>query len=150
VDLTISSNHCVRYFSFSGTSCDPLSDTCGSPSLTTCSSSSSTCTCLSSSSSLVSYSDSFYCANLMNVSNCKIFPSRCITWCNSTTNFLCICPSDTLKIQRNNLFICELSVNSNNCSNDDNLRRCPLGQCCQNGQCTDCSRTTSKTNNLNE
>jgi hypothetical protein len=91
---------------------------------------------------------------MMNVSNCQIFPSRCITWCNGTTNYLCICPSDTLKIQRNNIFICELPVNSNNCSiNDDDIRRCSYGQCCINRQCIDCptSTTTSpKTININE
>jgi hypothetical protein len=117
-------------------------DSCGSPSLTTCSS--SKCSCLSSSSSPVSYSNSIYCADSMNISNCTIFPSRCITWCNETTNYLCICPIDTLKIQRNNMFVCELPVNSNNCSND-NIRRCSFGQCCVDGQCTDCSATATTT-----
>jgi len=133
-----------------GSSCDSTRDTCGSSLLTNCSS--SICTCLSSSSSLVSYSDSFYCADMMNHSNCTIFPSRCVTWCNQTKNYLCICPSDTLKIQRNNYFICELPVNSNNCLMND-IRRCPLGQCCFNGQCLDCSliitTKTSKITNLN-
>jgi len=135
---------------FLGTSCDPIFDTCGSSFLTNCSS--SICTCISSSSSLVSYSVSFYCADMMNTSNCRIFPSRCITWCNKTTNYLCICPIDTLKIQRNNLFICELPVNSNNCSiNNDDIRHCPLGQCCLNGKCVDCSMTiTSKSINPTE
>lgn len=91
---------------------------------------------------------------MMNNSDCKIFPSRCITWCNQTKNYLCMCPIDTLKIQRNNYFICELPVNSNNCSIDDNnnIRRCPLGQCCYNKQCIDCSMiaTTSKIFNTNE
>jgi hypothetical protein len=132
-----------------GTPCVSTSNSCGSPSLTTCSS--SKCACLSSN-SLVSYSDLSYCADLMNISNCTMFPSRCITWCNSTTNYLCICPIDTLKIQRNNLFICELPVNSNNCSIDD-IRQCPFGQCCVDKQCADCSltaKTTSKQTNMNE
>jgi hypothetical protein len=90
---------------------------------------------------------------MMNISNCKIFPSRCISWCNQTTNYLCICPIDTLKIQRNNIFICELPVNSNNCSiNEYDIRHCPLGQCCFNGKCIDCSMATitSKLANFNE
>jgi hypothetical protein len=83
----------------------------------------------------VSYSNSLYCADTLNISNCSIFPTRCITWCNSTTNNLCICPSDTLKIQRNYLYVCELPVDSLNCSTNDSIRRCPLGQICTNGQC---------------
>ncbi|CAF1252799.1 unnamed protein product [Rotaria sordida] len=126
----------IQYEKSVGTPCNPSIDTCGTSSLTTCSSSSSTCTCLSTS-SLVSYSDSFYCADTMNSSNCNIFPTRCVTWCNLTTNNLCICPINTLKIQRNNLYICELPVNSFNCSINDSIRRCPFGQICQNGQCID-------------
>ncbi|CAF0780973.1 unnamed protein product [Adineta steineri] len=142
----------IDYEKSVGTPCDSMSTTCGSPSLTTCSS--SKCACISSASSVVSYSDSLYCADMLNTSNCHIFPSRCIMWCNQTINYLCICPSDTLKIQRNNIFICELPVNSDNCSIDDNIRRCSLGQCCLNGQCMDCSLATStttlKTININD
>lgn len=119
-----------------GASCIPSVDTCGSPSLTTCSTSSSTCVCLSTS-SLVTYSTSSYCADTQNASNCNIFPTRCVTWCNSTTNSLCICPIDTLRIQRNNSYVCELPVDSLNCSSNDTIRRCQLGQTCINGQCTD-------------
>lgn len=119
-------------------SCDSTVDICGSRLLTTCSA--SKCTCLSSSNSLVSYSDSFYCADMIDTSNCTIFPSRCITWCNETTNYLCICPSETLKIQRNQSFVCEFPPNANNCSsNDRDIRRCPWGQCCFDEQCVDCS-----------
>ncbi|CAF0738098.1 unnamed protein product [Adineta ricciae] len=132
-----------------GTLCNPLTDTCGSSSLTTCSSTLSTCTCLSAN-SLVSYSNSFYCADTLNTSACTIFPTRCITWCNSTSNYLCICPSDTLKIQRNNSYVCELPVDSTNCSNTDTIRRCPFGQSCLNNQCTDDAIiTTTKTTNAN-
>ncbi|CAF1353313.1 unnamed protein product [Rotaria sp. Silwood1] len=132
----------IQYEKSVGIPCNPSIDTCGSSSLTTCSSSSSTCTCLSTS-SLVSYSDSFYCADTMNSSNCRIFPTRCVTWCNSTTNNLCICPINTLKIQRNNLYVCELLLNSFNCSTNDSIRRCPLGQICRNAQCTDDIITTT-------
>ncbi|CAF3550529.1 unnamed protein product [Rotaria sp. Silwood1] len=79
----------------------------------------------------------------MNSSNCRIFPTRCVTWCNSTTNNLCICPINTLKIQRNNLYVCELLLNSFNCSTNDSIRRCPLGQICRNAQCTDDIITTT-------
>lgn len=75
------------------------------------------------------------CADTLNVSGCGIFPQRCITWCNSTSNELCICPSDTLRIHRNNLYVCELSVNAMNCSPNDSIRRCPFGQICLNQQC---------------
>jgi hypothetical protein len=147
-------NICLKKAIYSlGTSCDPITDTCGSSSLTTCSSSSSTCTCLSTS-SLVSYSNSFYCADTQNATNCGIFPTRCVTWCNSTTNYLCICPIDTLKIQRNSLYVCELPVDSLNCSINDSIRRCPLGQNCNNGQCIDdittTATTTTEINNSNE
>ncbi|CAF2589887.1 unnamed protein product [Rotaria sp. Silwood2] len=134
----------IQYEKSVGTSCNPSTDTCGLSPLTTCSPSSSTCTCLSTS-SVVSYSDSFYCADTMNASNCRIFPTRCVTWCNSTTNNLCICPINTLKIQRNNLYVCELPVNSFNCLTNDTIRRCPLGQICLNGQCTDDIITTTTT-----
>ena len=77
------------------------------------------------------------------------FPSRCITWCNQTTNYLCICPSDSLKIQRNNRFICELSINSKNCSINDEIRQCSFGQCCFNGQCLDCSLITTLPKTIN-
>ncbi len=91
----------------------------------------------------------------MDNSNCTIFPTRCIMWCNSTTNNLCICPSDTLKIQRNNFYVCELPVNSLNCSINDSIRRCPLGQSCINGQCmndiiTTITAATTNINNSNE
>ena len=139
----------TRLISFSGTPCNPVDDTCGSSSLTTCSPSSTTCTCLPSSTTLVSYWDTFYCADMMNSSNCQIFPSRCITWCNATSNVLCICPSGTLKVQRSNLFVCELPLNASNCAVDDPLRRCVAGQCCANGQCLDCSMTsTSRSSKL--
>ncbi len=140
---------------FLGTPCIPSIDTCGSSLLTNCSSSSLTCTCLSTN-SLVSYSNSFYCADTMNISNCSIFPTRCITWCNATTNILCICPSDTLKIQRNSLYVCELPVNSLNCSANDTIRRCSYGQSCINEQCINDITTTTITivtteiNNSNE
>src|SRR6202034_1019174 len=116
------------------TPCAPSSNACGSPYLTTCSTSTLTCNCLSTN-SLVYYLNSSYCADTMNISNCNIFPTRCITWCNLTTNDLCICPIDTLKIQRNNSYVCELPVNSLNCSINDTIRRCPYGQSCINGQC---------------
>ncbi|CAF1328303.1 unnamed protein product [Adineta steineri] len=135
----------IQYEKTVGTSCNPSTDTCGISSLTTCSSSSLTCTCLSPN-SLVSYSNSFYCADTLNSSNCNIFPSRCVTWCNATTNSLCICPSDTLKIQRNYTYVCELPVNSLNCSSNDSIRRCSLGQSCINGQCIDSIITTTKIN----
>lgn len=140
----------------SGTSCIPSIDTCGSSLLTTCSPTSLTCTCLSSS-SLVSYSNSFYCADTLNTSNCTIFPTRCISWCNSTTNDLCICPSDTLKIQRNNFYVCELPVDASNCSSNDPIRRCSYGQTCLNGQCVNeiittmiTTITTTTTNQSNK
>lgn len=139
---------CLYYL---GSSCDSTSDICGSSSLTSCSS--SICTCTSTTSAVVSYSDSFFCADMLSMSNCKIFPSRCVIWCNGTTNYLCICPLNTVKVQRNNIFICELPINSNNCSIDDNsVQRCPYGQCCINGQCIDCSMTstTSKSIRMNE
>ncbi|UJR32862.1 hypothetical protein I4U23_020323 [Adineta vaga] len=142
----------IQYEKSVGSSCDPVTTVCGSPSLTTCSS--SKCACRSSSNSIVSYSDSLYCADTMNISNCQIFPSRCIFWCNQTSNYLCICPSDTRKNQQNNVFICELPFNSTNCSITDDIRRCSLGQCCINGRCTDCSlattTTTSKTLDIPE
>ncbi|CAF3413433.1 unnamed protein product [Rotaria sp. Silwood1] len=141
----------IQYEKSVGSPCDSVNDVCGSSALTTCSS--STCTCDSSTSALVSYSDSFYCADMMNMSNCKIFPSRCITWCNETTNYLCICPIGTLKVQRNNIFICELPMNSNDCSiNTNDIRRCPFEQCCINEQCTNCSitSTTSKSIKTND
>jgi hypothetical protein len=92
----------------------------------------------------------------MNISNCTIFPTRCISWCNSTSNSLCICPSDTLKIQRNYLYVCELPVDSLNCTVNDTIRRCSYGQSCINGQCiTDTITvttvvTTTQTNDINE
>jgi hypothetical protein len=142
-----------KFFSL-GTPCNPTTDICGSSFLTTCSSSSFSCTCLSTD-SVVSYSNSFYCADTMNISNCTIFPTRCIMWCNSTTNNLCICPSDTLKVQRNNFYVCELPVDALNCSSNDTIRRCPYGQSCINGQCINDITTTiiiitsTQTNNLN-
>ncbi|CAF3753537.1 unnamed protein product [Rotaria socialis] len=141
----------IQYEKPVGSSCNPTNDICGSPSLTNCSS--STCTCHSLSSALVSYSDSLYCADMLSISNCKTFPSRCVTWCNGTSNYLCICPSGSFKFQRNNVFICQLPINSNNCSISDNdVQRCPSEQCCINGQCIDCSMTstTSKTLNMND
>ncbi|UJR14193.1 hypothetical protein I4U23_001186 [Adineta vaga] len=133
-----------------GTTCNPSTDNCGSSSLTTCSPTSLTCTCLSAN-SLVSYSNSFYCADTLNTSNCSIFPTRCVSWCNSTNNYLCICPSDTLKIQRNNSYVCELPVNSINCTTFDTIRRCPYGQTCSNNQCIDnLVITTTKTNDSND
>jgi hypothetical protein len=92
----------------------------------------------------------------MNISNCNIFPTRCISWCNATTNNLCICPSDTLKIQRNSLYVCELPVDSLNCSINDTIRRCPYGQSCIDEQCMNDITTTiptttaTATTNLNE
>jgi hypothetical protein len=92
----------------------------------------------------------------MDNSNCTIFPTRCITWCNATENDLCMCPSDTLKVQRNNLYVCELPVDSLNCSSDDTIRRCSYGQSCVNGQCINNIITTTATtattiiNNSNE
>lgn len=127
-----------------GTSCTPSVDTCGSTSLTTCSTVSSTCTCLSSD-SLVSYLNSSFCADTLNRSNCSIFPTRCISWCNSTTNVLCQCPDGTLRSLRNNYYVCELPVNSANCSSSDQIRRCPLGQICINEQCTNEISTSSTT-----
>ncbi|CAF1606568.1 unnamed protein product [Adineta ricciae] len=132
----------ILYEKSVGTSCDPSTTICGSPSLTTCSS--SKCACRSSSSSIVSYSDSLYCADAMNISDCHIFPSRCIFWCNQTSNYLCICPSDTRRNQLNHVYVCEL-LNSTNCSLDDDIRRCPSGQCCINGRCADCVSTTTIT-----
>ena len=141
VEINVLSSFCT------GSSCDPINNLCGSPSLTTCSS--SKCICRSSANSLISYSGLFYCADMMNISNCNLFPSRCITWCNQTTNYLCICPMNTLKIQRNNLFICELPVNSKNCSMNSNaIRRCPYQQCCVNGQCIDSSMTSTTISKL--
>lgn len=131
----------IQYEKPVGSPCDSFDDRCGSSSVTTCSS--STCTCLSNSSSLVAYSDSYFCADMLNTSNCQVFPSRCIAWCNQTTNYLCICPNNTLKIQRNNQFICELPINSNSCSINDSLRQCSIGQCCIDQQCLDCSLTTT-------
>jgi hypothetical protein len=125
-----------------GTSCSYNSTICGPSMLSQCSPSLLTCQCSSSFMS-VSYADMFYCADTFNTSNCQIFPTRCITWCNSTTNSLCICPSGTLRIERDNLYLCELPVNAFNCSIQDPIRRCPLGQCCTIGQCRDCSATSS-------
>ncbi|CAF0877014.1 unnamed protein product [Rotaria sordida] len=137
----------IQYEKSIGSSCDSMNDICGSSSLTTCTS--STCTCHVSSSALVSYSDSFYCADMINSSNCKIFPSRCITWCNGTKNYLCICPIGTLKFQRNNIFVCELPINSNNCSiNDNDIPRCSYEQCCINGKCIDCSMTSTTSKSI--
>ncbi|CAF3427681.1 unnamed protein product [Rotaria socialis] len=139
----------IKYEKSAGSSCNPSSDTCGSPSLTSCSSLSATCTCLSTS-SLVSYTNLSLCTDTMTSSNCSIFPTRCVTLCHSTTNTLCICPMDTLKIQRNNLYVCELPVNSFNCSSNDNIRRCPLGQACLNGQCSDDILTTTMKTNISD
>lgn len=135
-----------------GTACNPTSDTCGSSALTSCSSMSAKCTCRVPASTPVSFAEGFYCADTLNSSNCQIFPSRCVSWCNGTTNALCICPSDTLKISRNNLFVCELPIHATNCSIDDDLRRCSMGQCCIQDQCIDCvqgigtTSTSARTN----
>lgn len=92
---------------------------------------------------------------MFETSNCTIFPSRCVTWCNHTRNYLCICPRETLKIQREQFFVCELPINARNCSMDSqDIRRCPLGQCCFHEQCVDCSivptRILLRSSNLNE
>jgi len=60
-------------------------------------------------------------------------------------NSLCICPSDTLKIQRNNFYVCELPVDASNCSINDTIRRCSYGQTCTNGQCVNEISTTTAT-----
>ena len=143
----------IRFFCL-GTTCNPTSDTCGSFNLTNCSPTTSTCTCLSSNPS-ITYLNLTLCADTFNDSGCSIFPKRCITWCNSTSNDLCICPSDTLRIQRNNLYVCELPVNAMNCSANDSIRRCPLGQICLNQQCTNVISSTTNaisttTNQSNE
>ena len=124
-----------------GTSCTSARSSCGPSSLATCASTTSTCTCLPSFTSPVSYANAFYCADTLNSSNCAVFPARCITWCNSTSNSLCICPSDTFKIQRDNVYLCELPLDASNCSATDSVRRCPSGQCCVSGQCTNCPVT---------
>lgn len=144
----------IQYEKSVGTSCTPSVDTCGSSNLTTCSSESSTCTCLSPD-SLVSYMNASFCADTYNRTNCTLFPTRCISWCDSTTNILCQCPDGTLKILRNNVYVCELAVNSANCSSSDQIRRCPFGQVCLNGQCvneiqTSTSERTTITTDMNQ
>lgn len=132
----------ILTFSFPGTSCAANSSTCGPTSLTECSTLTSTCIC-SGSSSPISYLQSSICADTFNGSNCTIFPTRCITWCNSTTNSLCICPPGTLRSLRNNFYVCELPVNAVNCSTSDSIRICPLGQCCNSGKCESCTTTST-------
>ena len=126
---------------FSGTPCEVNGSSCGPTSLISCS---STCQCRENFPPVTLFGSS-YCADSLNGSNCQIFPSRCVTWCNSTSNDLCICPTGTLKIQRNGFFICELPVNALNCSINDPIYRCPFGQCCSSGRCLDCSSTVSTT-----
>jgi hypothetical protein len=117
---------------------------CGSSSLNECSPLTSTCSCLSSLSTMITYKNRSFCADTLELSNCERFPSRCIHWCNSTSNSLCICPNDTQRIERNNMFTCELFLHVNHCSTNDTIRRCPSERCCIQGQCQNCSfRTTS-------
>lgn len=145
--LSLGKDSSISCCPFLGSSCDDNDTSCGSASLTACSS--SKCICQENFQA-VEYAGSSYCADTLNGSNCQIFPSRCVTWCNATDNELCICPSGTLKIERNELFICELPVNAFNCSIDDSIRRCPIGQCCTEGQCRSCSttRTSSTTTTM--
>ncbi|CAF1266685.1 unnamed protein product [Didymodactylos carnosus] len=131
----------IKYEQFVGNFCNPLTDTCGSSYLTSCSELSKTCTCNTQSSIQISTSIGPVCADTINASNCTIFPTRCMNWCNSTQNDFCICPSDTVKVVRSNSYVCELPLNSN-CSLSD-IRRCSPTQCCISTQCIDCSLTTT-------
>ncbi|CAF1022441.1 unnamed protein product [Didymodactylos carnosus] len=130
----------IKYERLVGNFCNPLIDTCGSSYLTYCSPLTGTCTCNTSSSIQVSTSIGSVCADTVNASNCAIFPTRCVYWCNSTQNNLCICPSDTVKVLRSNVYVCELPLNGN-CSLLD-IRRCPPTQCCVSTQCIDCTLST--------
>lgn len=127
-----------------GAACTLGSTVCGPSALSTCSPSTSQCSCLPNTTSVL-YGNTSYCADTFNASNCQIFPSRCVTWCQSTNNNLCICPAETLKTQRNGVYVCELPVNALNCSADDPIRRCPFGQSCTSGQCRTLTISSSVT-----
>lgn len=135
-------NRRFETFLFTASQCNPNSNDCGPSSLIDCSSYSSTCQCVSTKNQFASIriENSSFCADSLNESNCQIFPSRCVDWCNGSENVFCVCPSETRKIQREKKFFCELIDDRNlSCSIDDPIRLCSSSRCCVESRCVDCS-----------